>query len=260
MSQTINKPKPNLLRDDKIKALYVGWTDKRPQPDFPVWIPIYRMTWDNQGNFYYSYTHGFKNNLDRLKSKIVNPHCGFTQTWITPHIDPIINSRIPHRPDSMKQYDLLGLGYKKGDFIAYLSRSVGLSATDNYDIFPEVSPSALGYYHFYFPLLGLATLVKKGNKSVKYIADTIDTTQTLSLNFNSHQTFIYYQDLQLGYCPHYIHLLINSPLYKKHCLEIIRVNQEDYTYGARAILRLTISFDSNPFKQPEFQTLTFMPY
>ncbi len=260
MSQTINKPKPNLLRDDKIKALYVGWTDKRPQPDFPVWIPIYRMTWDNQGNFYYSYTHGFKNNLDRLKSKIVNPHCGFTQTWITPHIDPIINSRIPHRPDSMKQYDLLGLGYKKGDFIAYLSRSVGLSATDNYDIFPEVSPSALGYYHFYFPLLGLATKIRQGNHLIKKIADSLTLASQLSLKRTIVGTFVMADNEEIGRIPNYLHYLVGSTSIPAHSFNIIKINPQDRTYGGRIILSLKIKFQDNPYSRKKFQPLNPMPF
>ena len=37
----------------------------------------------------------------------------------------ILNNRIPRRPDSMLEYDLLGIEDLKGDVIAYLSRSGG---------------------------------------------------------------------------------------------------------------------------------------
>lgn len=260
MSQIINQTESNLLREDRIKALYVGWTDNRPNPDFPIWIPIYRMSWDNQGKFYYSYTYGFKNNLDRLKSKIVNPDCGFNQTWATPHIDPIISSRIPHRPDSMKQYDLLGLEDKKGDFIAYLARSGGLSATDNYDVFPEVSPSPLGYYHFYFPLFGLATKIRQGNDLVRKIADSLTLTSQLSLKRTLLTTFVIANNEEIGQIPNYLHSLVGSKPIPLHLFNIVKINPQDRTYGGRIILSLKIKFRSYPYSRKKFQPLNPMPF
>lgn len=248
------------LRNDGIKALYVGWTDNRSQPDFPIWIPIYRMTWDEPGKFYYSYTHGFKDNLDRLKSKIVNPDRGFNQTWITPHIDPIISSRIPHRPDSIKQYDLLGLGDQKGDAIAYLSRSIGLSATDNYDIFPEVNPSKGGYYHFYFPLLGLATRIRQGQENIKEIVNSLTLSSKLSLKPIPFTTRVVTNNEEIGHIPNYLHYLLRSEPKAAYLFDILQINSQDRTYGARIILSLKIKFQSHPYSQQQFQSLNPMPF
>ncbi len=253
------KAESNIARD-QIKALYVGWTDNRLTPMKPIWIPIYRMSWDNQGKFYYSYTRGFKDNLDRLKSKIVNPDCGFNQTWVTPHIDSIISSRIPHRPDSMKQYDLLGLGEEmRGDFIAYLARSGGERATDNYDIFPEVTPDMLGYYSFYFPLKGLATKIRQGNHHIKVRADNLTKTSFLSLKLTPLTTFVMIDNQEIGHIPYYLHYLLHNDADAPHFLNIVKINHEDRTYGARIILNLKIKFHSLPFSEQEFQPLNPMP-
>lgn len=247
-------------REDRIKALYVGWTDSRKSPSVPVWIPIYRMSWDSQGKFYYSYTHGFKDNLDRLKSKIVNPDCGFNQTWVTPHIDPIISTRIPRRPDSMKQYDLLGLEAQKGDFIAYLARSGGRSATDNFDIFPEVNVSRDGYYHFYFPLLGLATKIRGGDRKIKEIADTISSSENLSLKLTPENGYIFGRNKEIGHIPPYLHHLLECHQYQENSVEIVKINQKERSYGGKIILGVKIKFSDNPFDNREFRPLNPMSF
>ncbi len=103
-----------------IKALYFGYpTELRP----PI-LPIAKMTW-SEGKYYYSYTGAYerhRSSIPGLSSMMINPDCGFNQTWVLDRPHGFLNSKIPRRPDSMKVYDLLGLSERKGDFIAYFAR------------------------------------------------------------------------------------------------------------------------------------------
>ena len=245
--------------EDKITALYIGWTDRSKSPSFPTWIAISRITWNNKGFFYYSYTHGFKQNLDRLSSKIINPEFGFTKTWKTCQLDSTISSRIPHRPDSMKEYDYLGLEDKKGDFIAYLARSGGRSATDNYDIFPKVLADDQKYYRFYSYVIGLPGRVKSSEK-VKLIADTLSFGTALEIQRTNSHTDILYEDIAIGYLPNYLHHLLGYEIKSQPTVKLSQVNYQNRRYARRFLVEIAIEFSQSPFSQGlEFKPLNPMP-
>lgn len=248
------------LRADRIAALYKGCkTNELPNFPSPIWLPIYRLSWDDDGYFYYSYTKGFKDNYEQLKGHIINPDCGFNKLWITKHLDTRISTRIPRRADSMKNYDLLGVGDLKGDYIAYLARSGGKRVGDNYDIFPEVKSDANGYYNFYFPVEGLGSKVKQKDEKVQKIADTVGKSESLVLNLQKEQSYIFCQDVEIGHCPEYIHHLLQSSIYQQHQIQIEQVNHESDTYGGKIIVNLQLKFSSNPWLLREFQPLNHMP-
>ena len=259
-SSSISDSPVQSLRTDRVTALYLG-CKTNDLPDFPepVWLPIYRMSWDDEGYFYYSYTKGFEQHHEELKGHIINPDCGFNQLWITKHIDTIFSTRIPRRADSMNNYDLLGVGDLKGDYIAYLARSGGKRIGDNYDIFPEVQCDRFGYYSFYFLIVELGNKVKQNQEQVKLIADTIETAESLELKIEQEHSYIFSRGVELGSCPEYIHHLIKSDVYHHHRIKIERVNQESDTYGGRIVVNLQLKFDSVPWLLDEFQPLNPMP-
>ena len=248
------------LRTDRITALYLGCkTNDLPNLTKPIWVPIYRMSWDDEGNFYYSYTKGFERHHEQLKGHIINPDGGFNRLWKTKHLDTRFSTRIPRRAEEMKIYDLLGVGDVKGDYIAYLARSGGRRFGDNYDIFPEVQCNENGFYSFNFLIVGLGNKVKHNHDQVKLIADTIEAVEPLELKIESEHSYIFCRGVELGYCPEYIHHLIKSDSYCQHQIEIERVNPESETYGGRIVVNLQLKFDFAPWQQSEFQPINPMP-
>lgn len=246
-------------RADRIIALYMGLTDTTTKPGHSIWLPIFRMTWDDEGYFYSSYTNAFQANYENLKGNIINPLCGYSQTWITRKLSSRISNRIPRRPDSMKHYALLGIGEQKGDLIAYLARSGGQVIGDNYDVFPQVTPDVSGWYNFYFPLSGLADKVKQGEETVKHFAQTAVESEPIILKSTFDTSYIYARGEEIGYCPHYIHHLLTSSVYLEHKLQIVKVNPDDYTYGRRIIVGIKLRFKSSPWQEKEFMPINPMP-
>lgn len=247
-------------RADRIAALYLGCkTNELPDEASPIWLPIYRMSWDDEGYFYYSYTKGFKQYHEQLKGHIINPDCGFNQLWTTKHLDTRLGTRIPRRADSMQLYELLGIGDAEGDYIAYLARSGGKRVGDNYDIFPEVQCDRDGYYSFNFLIVELGNKVKQNQKQVKFIADTIEVAEPLELKIKPKHSYIFGRGVELGYCPEYIHHLLKSNIYRQHRIRIERVNHQSDTYGSRIVVNLQLKFDSIPWLLKEFQPLNPMP-
>lgn len=247
-------------RRDLITALYLGCkTNNCPDLPKPIWLPIYRMSWDDEGYFYYSYTQGFSKHRDRLKGHIINPDCGFNQLWKTKHLDTRFSTRIPRRADSMKIYDLLGLGEHKGDYIAYLARSGGKRIGDNYDIFPEVQCDEDGEYNFNFMIAELGNKVKRNNHEVKLIADTIEATEPIELIIEPEHSYLVARGVELGYCPEYIHKLLSCDIYRQHQIKIEQVNRNSITYGSRIIVNIKLKFDSVPWQQEDWQPINPMP-
>lgn len=248
-------------QNDKIKALYMGWTDTSLQPLEPCWIPIYKITWDNkQNNFYASYTQGFEDNIDRLKGLIINPNCGYKRVWHLKGLEPLVLNRIPKRLDSMKLYDCLGIPEQKNNAIAYLSRSGGKRNLDDFDFFPEVAPDKSGYYSFYFLLEGLPQLATKKGKSFVDLVNSITSKDILEVEINTsnRKASIHYKKNLIGYFPKYISFLLQESSAINCFLKIERVNQ-DRRYLLKFLLKTTINFEHDPFKHPQLQPLNLMP-
>ena len=248
------------LRTDRITALYLGCkTNDLPGFPKPIWLPIYRLSWDDEGYFYYSYTKGFEHHQEQLKGHIINPDGGFARLWKTKHLDTRFSTRIPRRAETMKIYDLLGLGNVKGDYIAYLARSGGQRIGDNYDIFPEVQCDRHGFYRFNFLIVDLGNKVKQKQSTVQLIADTIEVTEPLELKIDSEHSYIFGRGVELGRCPEYIHRLLKSDIYCQHQIKIEQVNRHSITYGSRIVVNLKLKFDSVPWQQSEWKPINQMP-
>ena len=197
------------IRDDLVTALYVGVSYRNSQTNLKCWLPMVRVGWDDEGYYHWSFTQGFKAEYDELFGNILNPQRGYTQTWKDKIIPYYFKGRIPHRADSMKEYNVFGLGHKKGDFIGLLARNGGMVVGDNYDIFPEVSRDESGNYNFYFAPFGLATMIGNGDVNAKKALEQIKVGQELEIKLSDkNQAKIYLAKVLIGYCPSYINYLL----------------------------------------------------
>jgi hypothetical protein len=246
-------------RSDGITALYMGWTYPQPKPGEPAWLPVYRMSWDDDGYFYYSYTQALKIYPERARGIIINPDCGYAGLWKTKYLDGIYSNRIPRRGDLMELYDLVGIGEKKDDWIAYLACSGGKKSGDNFDIFPELTLDENGWYHFHFPLYGLTTEIRNGNNLVREIADTIELSELLTLKINSENARIFCRNIEIGYCPSYVYYFLTSLADCKYTLELARVNRDDRRYAMRIMMKLSLQASSSIFEMSELKPINPMP-
>ena len=242
----------------------MGWRESDPKLP-QQWIPIERISWDGQGNYYYSYTQGFEANYQRLRSMIFNPDAGYKKVWHLKQLTPNLINRTPHRIDTLYLYDFLGIPEAKAkkDTIAYLSRSLARSHNNGYDFFPEVIPDENGNYKFYFLLLGLALLVKAQAPGVKEFADNLTGNEklTIVIDKNQGQTKVFFDKLHIGYCPDYIHFFLTQCPVESVNLSIEQVNRDDLYYGGRILIKCSIK----PFEQgqlyahPLLHPLNYMP-
>jgi hypothetical protein len=258
LSLMIEKTKSNPKND--INALYFGYNTGQK----PSFLPIAKMTWNAQ-NYYYSYTESFASNLNTvfgLKAMIINPNCGFNQTWVMDEPHNLLLSRIPRRADSLELYELLGLDSSNQDVIAYLARSGGRKIGSKITVFPQVSVDDSGYYCYYFLIQGLATKITDNNETFKTIVDSIstqDSLQIIDLDNKKGISQIYLKDLCIGYCPEYISYLTMTNLKdfvsQDYRLEIVKVNRHDYTYSARVLVCLKLKFKVDPYLTSELLPL-----
>ena len=239
------------MESREIKALYRGWRES--DPELPQqWVPIERISWDGQGNYYHSYTEGFEANYQRLCSMIFNPDAGYKKVWHLKQLAPNLTNRTPHRPDNLYVYDFLGIpeAKTKKDTTAYLSRSLARRHNDDYDFFPEVIPDENGNYDFYFLLLGLASLVKNQVPGVKEFADNVTLYEKLTISIDLDQTSVFFDKLHIGYCPDYIHFFLTQCPIESVALSIEQINKGDLYYGGRILIKCTIK----PFEKGQLYT------
>lgn len=256
-SSSIKSSPVQSSRPDGITALYLGCkTNNTTGSPPPIWLPIYRFSWDDNGYFYYSYTKGFQDHYSRFIGHIINPDCGFHQTWITKRLDTRISTRIPRRADSLSNYNLLGIAGLKGDYIAYLARSGGRRVGDNYDIFPEVQRDEEGYYNFYFSVAGLGKEIEANWQWVEDIKETPHKLEHFVLKHEPERSLIFYRESIVGNAPEYIHHLIGSSIYHRH--QIRQVNHTNYNGGGGVLVHLKLGFSSSPWQQRSFQPINPM--
>lgn len=245
------------MENREIKALYMGWHESDPQQ----WVPIQRISWDGEGNYYHSYTEGFEANYEKLRSMIFNPDAGYKKVWHLKQLSPKLINRAPHREDSLKLYDLLGIPEAKAkrDTIAYLSRAEGIAHNDQFDYFPEVTPNENGSYEFYFLLLGMASLVRDGVSEVKEFADKLTGDEKLTIAVEQNQTKVFCGQLHVGHCPDYIHFFLTSCAVKSVKLSIEQINEDPY-YGGRILVKCGIkpSVSGHLYSHPLLQPLNEM--
>jgi hypothetical protein len=211
LNPTFNYKRAEIRLMNRVTALYIGCkTDKVQNFQLSVWLPIYRMSWDEEGYYYYSYTQAFKEHYPQLLRHILNPDCGFNKTWKTKHLDERFGNRIPRRSDGMKCYDWLGIPELKGDFITYLAGSGGKQLDDDYEVFPEVVEDADGYYNFHFPISNEFSFTQQ------------DELKNFLLKVEKEQRFILCEKREIGCILEYINYLINCSIYKEHQLVILR--------------------------------------
>ncbi len=246
----------------EIKALYMGWRESDPKLP-QQWIPIYRISWDGLGNYYYSYTQGFEANYQRLRSMIFNPDAGYKKVWHLKQLTPDLINRTPHRPDTLYLYDFLGIPEAKAkrDPITYLSRSLARSHNDGYNFFPEVTPDEKGNYEFYFLLMGLASMVKNQVPGVKEFVDNLKGDENLTIFVDKDQTKVFFDKLHVGYCPDYIHFFLTKCPIESVTLRIEQINQGDRYYGGRILVKCSIkAFEQGQlYTHPLLHPLNPMP-
>lgn len=253
MNKQIKRLPIQTLRSDRISGLYMGYTHDN------IWIPVRRISWDDEGYFYDSFLQGFEDNYEKIKGLVLNPAKGYTQTLKDKRVPAFLHSRIPHRSDSMVAYELLGLSQQKGDFIALVARNVGKKHGDRYDIFPELQPDNNGKYEFYFPIPGLATLIKEGNQNVRDIADNITLKAPVNLELFKDLGNIYHQGIRIGNCPQYLHYLLTNNPRAKYDLDICIINNHEFEYAYKIVAKLSICSTRSLYDLPQLAPLNFMP-
>ena len=240
-------------RADRLTALYLGcMTNDLSGSTKPIWLPIYRLSWDDEGYFYYSYTRGFKDNYEQLRNRIINPDCGFNQLWKTKHLDTRFSTRYPRRASSMKKYDWLGIGNLKGDYLAYLARSGGTRVRDSYDIFPEVQAGADGFHSFHF-------YVTNTRNRTEGEDNLVSLESVLTLRSIDSKSYIFHGNTKVGECPEYIHYLLDCDVYRQHQIGIEQINQQSAARGQVIVINLKIKFSSSPWQQSSMKPLNSMP-
>lgn len=257
--QISNVPSSQTLRKDLVTGLYLGFTYQDGNTNKSNWLPVMRISWDEEGYYYYSYTQAFQDNYQQIKGIILNPKHGYTQTWKDRSLPMWFDGRIPRRPDSMQEYDLFGLGDRQKDVIALFARNGGKKHGDNFDVFPEVRPDDKGNYCFWFRVYGLPTLIKFGNEEVETIANTIVPGQKLNIKLLNGEAKIYCQGVHIGYCPQYIHFLLS--LYPECKYEAVAdiVNREDFRYAYRIIVKFELSSQHSIFNHKSMKSINRMP-
>ena len=245
-------------RQDNVTALYIGLTYEDYE-DREQWLPMMRISWDDAGYYYHSFTKAFQENYELVKGNVLNPRHGYTQTWKDKRIAGIFDGRIPRRADSMESYDIFGVGDSKGDFISLFARNGGRRHGDRYDIFPEVTPNAAGEYEFWFRIYDLPTLIRHGHDEVREIADKIEVKQKLDLEVGSDETRIYCQGVHIGYCPRYVHYLLSDNPECKYDIVADIANQDEFRYAYKIIAKLSLNSDRSIFSQQDFKPINQMP-
>ena len=218
-----------------------------------------RISWDDAGYYYHSFTQAFADNYELVKGNVLNPKHGYTQTWKDKRITGIFDGRIPRRADSMESYDLFGISQHKGDFISLFARNAGARHGDRYDVFPEVTPNEVGEYEFWFRVYGLPTLIREGCKAVKTIADKLEPQQKLTLKIEANKTKIYCGDVHIGHCPHYIHFFLTQNPNCKHKIVADIVNRDEYCYEDRIIVKLILTSKKPIYSYRDLQPINQMP-
>lgn len=250
-NRTISTTTKQTLRKDFITGLYVGYTH------YNNWIPVMRISWDDEGYFYKSFTVGFQDHYDEIKGLVLNPKKGYSQTDKDKRVPYPLNNRIPHRADSMTKYNLYGLTAQKGDFIALVARNCGYRNGDNFDLFPEIKANHNGQTNFYFALDGLPTLIKQGSASAKAVADNIQPGQKLDLNLDEKGN-IYCQEILIGHCPNYLQYLL-SKNQVEYRLKTHIVNNNEQMYAYCIIIELSVHCEQNLYNLTTLETLNPMP-
>lgn len=150
----------------------------------------------------------------------------------------------------MKQYDWLGIGNIKDDYIAYLARCGGKRAGDSHHIFPEVQAKS-DYYSFYFHNMVL-------NDKIANLDNLPQASAKSILSSDCEKSYILYEDKVIAECPEYIHYLINSDIYQKHQINIEQINYTNADTSKIIVINLKIKFSSNLWWQREFQPVNSM--
>ena len=245
-------------RPDRVSGLYVGLTYEDWQ-DLTQWLPMMRISWDDDGNYYHSFTRAFQDNYELVKGNVLNPKHGYSQTWKNKRIYGIFDGRIPRRADSLESYSLYGVEKHKGDFISLFARNGGKRHGDRYDVFPEVAPNEAGEYEFWFRIYGLPSLIRQGHKEVKAIADRLQPQQKLTLKVEFKETKVYYNDIHMGYCPHYIHYFLTRYPDSKYEITVDIVNYDEYCYEDRIIAKFILSSEKPIYSCSDLRPINSMP-
>lgn len=135
-----------------MKKLYLAWQDNLTRK----WTPVGQLT--KKGDSYvFAYTAGAKtletfHGFGRMKD--------LEKTYVSDRLFPLFSNRIlaKGRPEYKKYLEWLGLSETGYDDIEELSRTGGIRATDNLEIFPCPSPTADGMYKASFFCRGLKHL------------------------------------------------------------------------------------------------------
>ena len=243
-------------RPDNIVGLFIGlsYTEKLGEN----WLPMIKITWDDDGYYYHSYTQAYRAKYDGLCGHVLNPQRGYSQVLKEKRITEILSNRIPHRADSMKQYDLLGIGDKKGDLIAYLARSGGEARSDLYDVFPEMIPDSKGVYNFYFALSSICDLLISKDYTAALIFNSLSQKQKLDIKFTPNSTDICYQGIKIGSTPKYINYLLKTNSGSKLNITVERVNQ-NADYEDAIIIKLSIKSNQAVYGHKELKPINSMP-
>jgi hypothetical protein len=223
-----------------ITALFMGWTDHTTGN----WFPIRKMS--TAKGYEMTYLNGVFSAIETA----VNMRAIFEKGVLKPdevrtstQIPNIFAERLPiARPeDARAELELLDL---KSPFnpIDFGARCGGYSVTDNYDLFPEVTPDADGHYHFYFPARNLP----KSEISAHDCIDRLSIGQNLEFDLNG--SIVHGGDV-LGRLPGYLIDLVRSNLPLE--IEVAKINPQIGWRYYHLFCHVTVK--AKPFAEAKYQ-------
>jgi hypothetical protein len=229
-----------------ITGLFMGWTDY----DSKRWFPITKMTWIDR-KYYTVYLHGILTAMEISETQRTMVKSGLVKldrVQTTIDIPASFKRRIPvHRPfTDLEKLEQLGMprSLNKFDPFEYVARTGGYTATDNYDLFPEVTPDESGIYHFYFTAGAF-----DGVDITEYV-----TKLQIGARLNIENSSVYHEDKRLDKAPGYINDLA------KHCPQVLEVTVAKINHhkSGHSSLLCKVSIDRQiyiPFSDSLYQPL-----
>ncbi|MEA3387289.1 MAG: hypothetical protein U9Q66_02675, partial [Patescibacteria group bacterium] len=181
-----------------INKLILAWRN----PESRQWIPIGNLEYKNE-MYYFNYTNGVKDNTFQAFGKMDD----FRKTYSSKSLFPIFKNRLlaKSRPEYEDFLNWLDINNNDNELIE-LSRSRGIRATDNLQLFPIPEKDKNGNYEVLFFSHGISHIAEH---YVKRLSELNDNDKLLILKDVQNEVDPFALALRtkddpvelLGYCP-----------------------------------------------------------
>jgi hypothetical protein len=229
-----------------ITGLFMGWTDFYSKE----WFPVRKMIWIDR-EYHTVYLHGMLAATEISETQRAMVKSGLVKLdriEVSDDIQLSFKRRMPvHRPfTDLEKLERLGLprSLNKFDPFEYVARTGGYMATDNYDIFPQVTPNESGIYQFYFTAGAF-----DGVNITEYVT-RLQVGEGLSIEKGS----VYHQNFLLDKVPGYINDIVK---YHPQAIQVT-VAKINHHRSGRTSLLCTIEISNEvyvPFGGLNYQPL-----